>query len=140
LTNDYREAGYILPDGRMLDFSGKKEGGQFGYRSYDHRDIWQVTGEGGTDGMHEFMRVTGSIRFGGHVGSIVMDLMYPPTPEQLQTILRASRGIEGFLLDVFDPATGSVLFSKGLDFPRIMDIQALMVKAFRNVPAERSEI
>jgi hypothetical protein len=39
LTTDPREAGYLRPDGKMLDFSGKRDGGQPGSRSYDHRDL-----------------------------------------------------------------------------------------------------
>jgi len=41
-TNDPSEGGYILRDGQMLDFSGKKEGGTAGKRAYDHRDIDKV--------------------------------------------------------------------------------------------------
>jgi len=38
-TDDFREAGYILPDGSMLDFSEKREGGTPGQRSQDHRAV-----------------------------------------------------------------------------------------------------
>ena len=43
LTNDVREAFYVLPDGRMLDGSGRHRGGDersfTKQRQVDHRDI-----------------------------------------------------------------------------------------------------
>lgn len=39
LTNNTKEAGYILNDGSLLDLSGKKFGGSAGSRSLDHREI-----------------------------------------------------------------------------------------------------
>ena len=38
-TTNRREAGYILNDGTMLDFSGKNFGGTAGRRSLDHREV-----------------------------------------------------------------------------------------------------
>ena len=38
-TDKLTEAGYILEDGRMLDFSGKNDGGTPNTRNYDHREI-----------------------------------------------------------------------------------------------------
>ena len=35
ITEDFAEAGYILPDGRLLDLSGKNQGGSGGYRALD---------------------------------------------------------------------------------------------------------
>jgi hypothetical protein len=69
-TEDPREAGYILLDGEMLDFSGKNEGGTPGTRAYDHRQINQVGDDtiGGDDrwdnvsGMMEFIQ-SGAIRY-----------------------------------------------------------------------------
>ncbi len=39
LTDDVREAGYVLPDGDVLDFSGKRDGHEEGQRNYDHDRI-----------------------------------------------------------------------------------------------------
>jgi len=70
-TNDIREAGYVLNDGTMLDFSGKNVGGSPGTRSFDHREINRVgddsEGQGGDEkwddvGMNEFMD-GGAIRY-----------------------------------------------------------------------------
>lgn len=49
VTTDFREAGYLLPDGYMLDFSGKKEGGPSHVRYMDHREISRVFNEGEVD-------------------------------------------------------------------------------------------
>ena len=38
-TEDYREVGYIMADGTMLDFSEKNNGGPGGTRTIDHRAI-----------------------------------------------------------------------------------------------------
>jgi hypothetical protein len=61
LTDDINEAGYILPDGRMLDFSGKRNGGQPGNRAEDHRQIVSQAGVSGSDAMIAFQR-TGAVR------------------------------------------------------------------------------
>ena len=68
-TTNPKEAGYILPDGSMLDFSGKSEGGTPGIRAYDHRNITRLIDEedGGSEkwndiGMDEFINA-GAIRF-----------------------------------------------------------------------------
>lgn len=38
-TGDFREAGYLMRNGSMLDFSGKKDGGPGQVRYMDHREI-----------------------------------------------------------------------------------------------------
>lgn len=38
-TQDWREAGYLLSDGTLLDLSGKNQGGWPGQRNLDHREI-----------------------------------------------------------------------------------------------------
>jgi hypothetical protein len=46
VTDDIYSAGYILPDGSLLDFSGSHErGGNPGIRAYDHRQIHSVVSE-----------------------------------------------------------------------------------------------
>ena len=48
-TYDFREAGYLMRNGSMLDFSGKRDGGQPHQRSMDHRDVSEIFGEGEID-------------------------------------------------------------------------------------------
>ena len=56
-TRNINEAGYILPDGRMLDLSDRKNGAPGGRRSLDHRDVWDVLDdrENGGDAMADFV-------------------------------------------------------------------------------------
>ena len=68
LTSDFREAGYILEDGKMLDFSGKRDGGEPRTRNMDHREICRAldTGDKGATGdqcLEVFTR-RNNIRFG----------------------------------------------------------------------------
>lgn len=49
-TRNINEAGYLLPDGRMLDLSGRNEGASGGRRTLDHRDVWDVIDDRGNGG------------------------------------------------------------------------------------------
>ena len=89
-TDDAAEAGYILDDGSMLDFSGKSEGGTRGVRAYDHRQINQVgdSGVGGLDefddvGMDEFMEA-GAIRWAPE--SEIVHINGMPSEKQLGSL------------------------------------------------------
>ena len=91
-TESWREAGYITPEGQLIDLSGKNEGGPAGMRSYDHREA------GGTPGMMQAM-AAGLIRIstpssGGHSS---VDLAAKPTRIQLRK-----------LFDLFQYANGNV--------------------------------
>ena len=77
LTDDWREAGYITPRGALIDLSGKREGGERGTRSYDHREA------GGTTGMQEYMAL-GHIRIDSNAKTL--DISREPTPEQYKRI------------------------------------------------------
>lgn len=78
VTTNFKEVGYITPDGAMLDFSGKKFGGSPGRRTMDHSEI----GEMGVS-RKEFMNM-GNIRMYPEVGGI--NLMERPTPQQRVTL------------------------------------------------------
>lgn len=54
-TTDMREAGYLLPDGSMLDFSEKNNGGEPGRRGADHRDIARVINDRSYGTMTEYL-------------------------------------------------------------------------------------
>ena len=92
-TENSKEAGYILPDGTMLDFSGKNEGGTPGVRAFDHRQINEVSYELPKNivkklqennvngiGMEEFI-YHGAIRWMPEAGAF--NLMNKPDPQQL---------------------------------------------------------
>ncbi len=98
-TNDIREGGYITPDGRMIDLSGKREGGQSGSRSYDHREA------GGTLGMQEFMN-EGNIRMDANSGMI--DLVHAPTKEQYDLLSRLIQSKRGEVVIDMDNGLGQM--------------------------------
>lgn len=103
LTTDVKEAGYILADGRMLDFSGKREGGEPGDRVQDHREI-QYIFEGPVDAMDEFMRQTGAIRFGlPDGGGMFLDFRGRPTPAQIRVIQRAFKDHDVDYVEIDSP-------------------------------------
>jgi len=93
-TLNPNEAGYIKPDGSLADFSGKREGGQPGTRSFDHREA------GGTAGMQEVIAY-GWVRMDENSGSL--DIAKMPTPAQLSAITRmAQRKFGEIVLDLED--------------------------------------
>ena len=91
-TTDPGEAGYILPDGAMLDFSGKGFNGGCGKRLLDHRDIafaWpEDDSPGGFEAMKQVMN-WGAVRFSIYRETIVVDLVKPLTEAQKKAIDRA---------------------------------------------------
>ena len=121
VTHDPREAGYITPDGQMLDLSGKNDGGDPGHRARDHREISHITpdklpddleSDSPTHHMWHFMRETGAVRMNYATdprnrfapASVNVDFMRRPTMAQRQTLARIGRGSE-LVYDVFHPKT-----------------------------------
>ena len=101
VTNDIRECGYILPDGSMLDFSGRHmvtgntdTSHLRGRRSVDHRDIgdlnWDTdmtTKSGLNINMADFIRM-GAIRIHCSNTWSSINLFKKPTREQVNPMLR----------------------------------------------------
>jgi hypothetical protein len=89
VTTDPDEAGYILPDGTMLDFSGKRSGGTPGKRMLDHRDIafaWpEDDSPGGFEAMKQVMN-WGATRFSTFDDTILVNLVCPATQAQKSRI------------------------------------------------------
>lgn len=81
-TNKLSETGYILTDGSLLDFSGKKFGGSPNNRSIDHREIVDALDKAG---MEEFIN-SGNIRYLPEGDKIL--LSNEPTPQQYKVIER----------------------------------------------------
>ena len=63
ITDDFKVAGYITPDGKLLDFSGRRQGNSFSVsRNIDHRQVGYAFENSefedkysGTEGMKDFM-------------------------------------------------------------------------------------
>jgi hypothetical protein len=58
------EAGFVLQDGTLLDLSEKKNGGQPGTRSQDHREVSALypSGTGQTESLDKFLMETNALR------------------------------------------------------------------------------
>lgn len=100
VTNDIRECGYILPDGAMLDFTGRhmlKPGTDSshlkGRRSIDHREInsigWSDDGnvKNFDFSMSQFIKM-GAIRIHCSNNWSSINLFKKPTREQINPLLR----------------------------------------------------
>lgn len=82
-TTNILEAGYILTNGKMLDFSGKKDGGESNVRYMDHRDIGEILESSSTNALIDFMNL-GNIRLNPESKGV--DISIKPTKEQLLTL------------------------------------------------------
>jgi len=111
VTNDPREAGYVTPDGQMLDFSGRHEGNlASGARTVDHRQLPEdlTGGKSGTDGMIQFQEGSGALRI--HADPVNNILYAEPvralTPNQIGLLRRVGRG-QNVTVEV-QPAHGDI--------------------------------
>lgn len=99
ITNDIRECGYVLPDGSMLDFSGKhmvtRDTSHLkGRRGVDHRDIEDLNWDKDMNtrsnvniNMTDFIR-KGAIRIHCSNTWSCISLILKPTKEQINPLLR----------------------------------------------------
>lgn len=93
MTDNIDEAFYILPDGTMLDGSGRHWGLEeqdVNGRQVDHADVAEVMESSGAQAMYDFMGRTGAMRIDSVNG--VASISRPPTPAQLEVLGRSSEG------------------------------------------------
>lgn len=109
-TNNYKETGWILPDGSMLDFSGKKEAAsRIGKRGYDHRKIASILSEGAEGGEALFFfEKAGALRFSyidrGNL-AVSLDVNADLTEaqwKQLRKVVALNSGVGSYLEYDFD--------------------------------------
>lgn len=117
-TYKINEAGYLLTDGKLLDFSGRHEGGPGGYRTVDHRDIVDAFngdyGDGSySGGMIEFMQA-GNIRLSPESGGINLSKM--PTKAQMSTLDRYITSFRGEVILDIDDGDGNIVAS--IEYPK----------------------
>ena len=83
-TDRFARAGYILPDGRMLDFAQNDS-----TRDTDHREILGVFGpaevSNGTEALNEFL-ADGNVRVMAEAPGVDIAAKTPPTEQQLRQI------------------------------------------------------
>ena len=117
-TYKIAEAGYLLTDGKLLDFSGRHEGAPGGYRTVDHRDITDALGEDYGEGeysggMVRFMG-EGNIRLSPESGGI--NLSVKPNKAQLDTLDRYITNFRGEVILDIDDANGNTVVS--VEYPK----------------------
>jgi hypothetical protein len=145
-TRDIREAGYVMPDGSMLDFTGRHQVqndyarvGEFnrpvegqrdwmaGERNVDHREVSDIIdapeGISGTDAMTRFMNETNAIRNKPGIGFESFDV---PTDQQLKALIgghnKAYRG-EPMLVELADRNTGDIIASTDFEKPTVEGVK-----------------
>lgn len=100
-TVDFREAGYLTTNGKLLDFSGVKFGARKGQRSMDHReiaDIYEAEDLDGGEAMVAFMN-EGNIRMAPEIPGI--DISVKPNEQQEKILRRYFDRYNGYItLDV----------------------------------------
>ena len=105
-TDDPFEAGYLLPDGTFLDFSGKRDGGSGGERVMDHRQIeilFDFESEYRWDKVIAFMK-GGAIRFmtiGLMEGDFAIGLGLVVAPTETQRRVVRALGRRKVIIDVY---------------------------------------
>ena len=113
VTEEFRRAGYILPDGQMLDFAQNDRS-----RDTDHREILEVFGpaevKNGTEALNEFL-LDGNVRVMAEAPGVDISADTAPTAQQLEQIRKMAEQLGGerrqFILDI-STADGRVAASK----------------------------
>ena len=113
VTEEFRRAGYILPDGQMLDFAQNDRS-----RDTDHREILEVFDpaevKNGTEALNEFL-LDGNVRVMAEAPGVDISADTAPTAQQLEQIRKMVDELSGergqFILDI-STADGRVAASK----------------------------
>nr|DAR05716.1 MAG TPA: chromosome segregation protein [Caudoviricetes sp.] len=113
VTEDFKKAGYILPDGKMLNFAQSER-----TRDTDHRAIREVFGPAevktGTEALNEFL-LDGNVRVMAEGPGIDLSADTEPTAQQMEQIRKMVDELSGergqFILDI-STADGRVAASK----------------------------
>lgn len=142
ITDDIREAGYVLPDGTMLDFSGRHWGlDDFearGQRQVDHIDIGETDGIKDTTGneMYDFMAQTGAMRVSMADGNNVASIAREPTAQQLAVLGRATN--RKYLALSFNTPDGRIVSDIEFDSASLGKIERFLDEAHARY--ERGEV
>lgn len=125
VTNNFKVAGYMLPDGSLLDFSEANDGGNPNMRSLDHRAIAGVIEDRDYDTMTEYITDflnEGAIRMMPESDAI--NLSVAPSAEQRERLLDYFYKKNGYIILEIDDQNGRstvyMEYDKGTSPYRIM--------------------
>ena len=115
VTNNFNVAGYLLPDGKMLDFSGKHWGDPTSKsRQVDHRDAQEVL-QRGNNGISDMVDMigSGSIRLMPETGGINL-AVYPNEKQRkvLSLYIKYMLATEGQVIIDYDTVGGDTVHSR----------------------------
>jgi len=133
LTDNFEKAGYILPDGRMLDLSSGQE-----TREQDHREIRKVKrlsdkklfksealkeiyDKGDSVAMFNFMNM-GAIRFSKTNNQVIINSIKKPTEKQIKKLQDAIKYSDSLIFDRTNFKNGDILNYFEKDNPEPRDI------------------
>lgn len=114
VTQNFKVAGYMLPDGSLLDFSEANDGGDPNSRSLDHRDIEGVIMDNGVEYDSRWMYIAdfmneGAIRLLPESAGI--NMIQAPTEEQRKKIFDFIYKYNGeVILEINDERLNSVAY------------------------------
>ena len=125
VTNNLNVAGYMLPDGSLLDLSEVNNGGPAGVRTRDHREIASVMDDREYDSQTEYITDflnEGAIRLMPESDAI--NLSVAPSAEQREKLLDYFYKKNGYIILEIDGPNGNsaayVEYNKGTSPYRIM--------------------
>lgn len=138
-TNDFKFAGYMLPDGQLLDFSGahwldgasEAEKEQFrqdnGMKQVDHDDIYEVM-EASGDNRKQFMD-RGNIRLNPEAPGFNISSKIEPTAAQYRELKEFIREVKrnpyydasNFYVDIEDTHPNKISYANNLNEDRIIN-------------------
>lgn len=132
LTKNHREAGYILSDGRMLNFRGECDPE---IRCIDHNDVGCFF-RGGDDWVNvkKFQRLCKAVRFskvGVKDAYVFVDVVEKPSARQVLEIKRAVRRARSVVIDQTSDEDSFVCGVEA-DFPLGSDVDKFVKKCFKN--------
>lgn len=116
-TNNFNVAGYLLRDGKMLDFSGKHWGDKYStFRQVDHRDIQEYLEGRGNNGVNAMidMLANGNIRLAPEMGGI--NLAVKPNGYQTNVLRGYITKFRGEVMVDIDEVGGDTIHS--FSYPR----------------------
>jgi hypothetical protein len=114
-TGNFRVAGYLLTDGKLLDFSGKHWGDTTSrMRQVDHRDVSEVLNRG-NNGVNDMVDMigNGNIRLMPEIGGINL-ATYPNEKQRrvLSIYIKQMLATEGQVIIDYDAVGGDTVYSR----------------------------